>query len=548
MTRTQPSATHANLDPETEMTAPVLSDAPSHDAITSAEPEPDDTHASIPMDAGDTGEPEAPMAEQPGRRFPTLADMVAKAPSASTPEEVPAGPPREPQLPEPEPPLRQPDQATAHASSQADATWSDGTPPPGALRVPRRQTAPPDKGQATPHTAFSRPPLDRSRVRPLPEVHLALPVAGLHAGIAAIGALIGAGLLIGGSAYAFWVLALSAISGIGAGLAYLFGQQRGSYRLAGTCLLVSELGILIWANVVLGGADALLVVGVAVVLVALRTIGRGGAIVAAVSALAIQTTFDIQHAYAPTPAAFSLAPVAYAIVSGSLTAIGLLCVVWLAMGLFSGRAKHEHAASARQYELHALRTHTSQTQLAQEENIARLQKTLDAVLQGGLPERPDVEGSYNALASGIVILAERLRVLQREREVRLRLEGAVRRLTNTMERAWLGLEWTWPPETGTPLDELVAVLREPGRVTDREPVADELPTLVPMPTPDPTFRTLRPDAHDLPEQTVPEISAGQVVNDEAGVDLNDDTASGPPHSLPWHEWDAWRQQNLADDA
>ena len=40
-------------------------------------------------------------------------------------------------------------------------------------------------------------------------------------------------------------------------------------------------------------------------------------------------------------------------------------------------------------------------------------------------------------------------------------KSATRRLTRVIERAWLGLSWSWPDATGTILDDLLALLRTP---------------------------------------------------------------------------------------
>jgi len=371
--RALPPAPSDNQQPKTGDVAETLPAIPGDDSHMGEEPEHDVPNEDIAVVENISGEPAPSGVEQAGRRFPTLANMAAKAPQSTTPDEATTNTPRELQTSMADSSTKQADDP-AVGNPKDDQRGVASSPQPVNSRGPRRPTAPPEKSREMAMPAFPRSPLELARVRPLPEVHLAVPVAGLHAAIAAVVAILGAALLLGGSVYAYWVLVLSALSGIGAGLAYLFGLQRNSFRLAGVALVVSELAILGWANYMLGGDDALLVIGVAVVLVALRTTGRGGAVFAAIGALAIQTVFDLQHVFAHALPVVPLEPLAYAIVSGSLTAVGLLCVVWLAMGLFTGRARHEHVASARQYELHALRSRTSETLRAQEENVARLQR------------------------------------------------------------------------------------------------------------------------------------------------------------------------------
>jgi hypothetical protein len=59
------------------------------------------------------------------------------------------------------------------------------------------------------------------------------------------------------------------------------------------------------------------------------------------------------------------------------------------------------------------------------------------------------------------VVAQRLVELAHDREERKRLESATRRLIRNIERAWLGLSWSWPEASGVILDDLVALLRTP---------------------------------------------------------------------------------------
>jgi hypothetical protein len=85
------------------------------------------------------------------------------------------------------------------------------------------------------------------------------------------------------------------------------------------------------------------------------------------------------------------------------------------------------------------------------------------------------------LVERVIAVADRLEILQRDREDRVRLEGAVRQVSRALERGWLGLPWSWPDSSGTLLDELVALLRAPN--PRQMPLwREETPPLVPIPT------------------------------------------------------------------
>ncbi|MDE3230343.1 MAG: hypothetical protein KGO05_10710, partial [Chloroflexota bacterium] len=71
------------------------------------------------------------------------------------------------------------------------------------------------------------------------------------------------------------------------------------------------------------------------------------------------------------------------------------------------------------------------------------------------------QGALSAVAEAINLMADRLVDLRYDRDERKRLESTTRRLTRVIERAWLGLSWSWPDATGTILDDLLALLRTP---------------------------------------------------------------------------------------
>jgi len=92
---------------------------------------------------------------------------------------------------------------------------------------------------------------------------------------------------------------------------------------------------------------------------------------------------------------------------------------------------------------------------------------------------------YRLLAETIMDTASRLEVLQRDREERLRLEGALRVVIRAVERQWLGIEPEWPGNTGTAIDDLVALLRAPRldlMYQDESQSPSITPRLIPIPS------------------------------------------------------------------
>ncbi|HEU4784748.1 MAG TPA: hypothetical protein VFS83_15520, partial [Ktedonobacterales bacterium] len=115
----------------------------------------------------------------------------------------------------------------------------------------------------------------------------------------------------------------------------------------------------------------------------------------------------------------------------------------------------------------------------------KLESALLQALKGhGISAIP-TEGMYRLLAETIMDTASRLEVLQRDREERLRLEGALRVVIRAVERQWLGIEPEWPGNTGTAIDDLVALLRAPRldmMYQDESQSPSITPRLIPIPT------------------------------------------------------------------
>ncbi|HEY7984802.1 MAG TPA: hypothetical protein VID73_11580, partial [Ktedonobacterales bacterium] len=97
-------------------------------------------------------------------------------------------------------------------------------------------------------------------------------------------------------------------------------------------------------------------------------------------------------------------------------------------------------------------------------------------LRGGATEGVWAEGALSPLAEQVNVVAERLVELSYDREERKRLESAARRLIRNIERAWLGLSWSWPEASGVILDDLIALLRTPPPAEPSQLPEDTTPT------------------------------------------------------------------------
>ena len=129
----------------------------------------------------------------------------------------------------------------------------------------------------------------------------------------------------------------------------------------------------------------------------------------------------------------------------------------------------EHAALHTEAQLDHLRTQT-------DDDAEALRRALRLALRGEQPERVYARGSLSVVAEEINTVVERLVDLGLDRVERKRLESATRRLTRVIERAWLGLPWSWPDATGTLLDDLLALLRMPPPADLPDLLDDTTPT------------------------------------------------------------------------
>ena len=392
-----------------------------------------------------------------------------------------------------------------------------------------------DESSST-RSSFSR------HARPLPEVDLALPVAGAHATVAAIAALASAALLIQGASGAIWPLILTAVAGIGGWLAYMLGQQRRYRRAAGAVLALSEVGVLVWLMLVFGPSGAFLALVPAIALIALRVSGLAAAVGGSALAVVGYVTLSVLASGQRVQPVARLTTSAQTLISALAVSAGVL-VSLLTLAIWQKQqARMELQSRARMREARAAQAQAAREQQRLDEGLRLVEDALADVLRGRavgeLPSGPDLE----ALTERVTLIAERLTMLQKDREDHLRTEGAMRGLIREVERAWLGLPWAWPAPSGTTLDELVALLRAPRSFESPASWPEETPTLVPIPSAN--SQPSRPWDVVAQRQYGHVSQPSQALYSQLPLDLDEsDPRRAVPINaaqLPWQEWDMWR--------
>jgi hypothetical protein len=321
----------------------------------------------------------------------------------------------------------------------------------------------------------------RARAMRSPRVIVLSWTAGGHVAVACVAAMIAVIAALRSSAgpdalaVFNWALALALIAGAGAAAGYACAQTRHP-RLATLALILSQLGALAWALELLGPRAALLMLAPASAALALRGAGRLSAIATALGWLALFIAAVALNLAGQMAPALALDAAAAALVDVALALVGL----WLAISILNslylsrlnvvarGRAV-EHAALLTEAQLDRLRTQT-------EDDADTLRRTLRQALRGEQPDRVYARGALSVVAEEVNTVTDRLVDLGYDRVERKRLESATRRLTRVIERAWLGLPWSWPDATGTLLDDLLALLRMPPPADTPDLLDDTTPT------------------------------------------------------------------------
>lgn len=321
--------------------------------------------------------------------------------------------------------------------------------------------------------------------RPLPEIDPLPLLTTLHAGIGAVAALTAAVLLVVHSPLALLVLALAGLAGGSSMLASLRGWTPPRRRFTGAVLLGSELAMLAWALLVVGPRASLLFLVPAMAVWALRVLGRGALSVIFAGALVLYGSAAVLLVSGPLTPALALGAAPGTAFDGTLAALGLALTLGGMDRLIRLTLKARARARAREIDVAYLRERLGKLERAVASEAETVRTTLrrSVRLRRALPLSG--EGPFADIYPSVNTAMERVATLARDREERLRLEGAVRQLTQAVEKSWLGQPWTWPEESGTLLDDLVALLRSPSpraRALPMDVSASDAP-LTPVPWP-----------------------------------------------------------------
>jgi hypothetical protein len=325
-------------------------------------------------------------------------------------------------------------------------------------------------------------------------------VAMGHAVAGFVAAVTASALVLAGNTLGIWLLGFTALAVPGAVLAYTLLSGKRVIRAGGLLLVITQIAALAWACALVGPRGALLVMAPAGVWLALRFGGRIAAALYALGNVGAYLTFLVLVATGVYYPLVSLDTLGQSLVDGTIATLGVGLLVIALLATAGERERTEAASRARLYELRLLRAELARAREDTEHDAAALHETLTRALRGRGIDPVTARGALSPVAEGINAVAERLATLQKDREDRLRLEGALRSLIRSIERGWLGLTSSWPQASGTMLDELVAVLRarraQEVRVQQAERAwTEEIPTFLTLPTVEMGPRSPLPRSH-----------------------------------------------------
>lgn len=312
----------------------------------------------------------------------------------------------------------------------------------------RRSWAPPSGPVATHH--------------PLPEADLVVPTAAVHTALAVVAAGAAAVFALQGqSELAVSALLLTGILGVGAGLAYTFADTFASRRAGGAILIVAELGALWWSFLLIGYRPSLLLLIPGLVVLAMRMSGRLAGLLMATGAALLYCGSSWASFNGYFQPRLPLDGGTLLFIDTAVVLVGIACLAWSLLDLHDSQTRALAFARAKRYESANLREQLSKLRRETEDDAEELQAALGNALTGDATKPPTLRGILSPLSEAASVLAERIQTLQRDREERVRLEGALHRMILAAQRKHLGLPWNWPQESGTLADELIAVLPGP---------------------------------------------------------------------------------------
>jgi hypothetical protein len=451
--------------------------------------------------------------EPPATLGQMAATLVRRVPAPATRPIAPADPPisgARPRPPETRPisvPVAQPEapsQMRPSLKPRPIPTPADSRASAALPRLPRNSSRR-DQGKRVRETPLRRflYAIQRGDIRLILRMALGHVLTGLLAALAA------SALLLAGNDQGYWLLGLAALALPGGVTAYTLLSGKRAAVPGSLALVGAQLAALAWAYALIGPQLSLLMLLPAALWLALLMGGRLPALVCGLGGLVIYFAFQVAVAldvYRPT---VSLDPRAQLLFDGLVTSLGVALALLAFLYAAAARQRSAAAARARLYELRLVREEMASLRERTEQDGQKLEEALAEALRGRGLDLVTADGSLSPVAEAVNAAAERLATLQKDREDRLRLEGALRTLIRTVERGWLGLSWSWPEPSNTLLDELVALLRAP-RPQERRGLSpawsDDVPTFLMLPTVGNSSQT-------PPSVPVPPPSAGAVPDD-----------------------------------
>jgi hypothetical protein len=279
----------------------------------------------------------------------------------------------------------------------------------------------------------------------------------------------------------YYLLAIAAVTLAGGIAGYALVTTDQPTWAGALAMVVAQLAALALFMSASGTQVALLLFAPAAAYLAQRMGGRGVAIVSGAGAVIVYLAFVIVGLIWPVAVLHPTAQLFFNLFA-AVAGMGLLLLSLLLAA--AARERSEAAARARLYELRLLRARMAEARESTERDARALEEALVMALRGRGIVPVAAEGPLSPVAEIANDVADRLATLQKDREDRLRLEGAVRAVVRALERGWLGMPWAWPEPSGTQLDQLIAFLRTPRPSEQGAPLpwGDETPTYVPRPT------------------------------------------------------------------
>jgi hypothetical protein len=271
-----------------------------------------------------------------------------------------------------------------------------------------------------------------------------------QATLALLSALVFATLALRDDPQALQALTFAALAGAPAGIAYTLASRRTLALLGALALVASQVALFAWGFALVGPRPALLLLAPALIVVAMEMAG---------SALGALLAIGLGGVYAW----FTLVPAHGVMMTASLDLVAILlglaavCAALLSLNRSATDAERQAKGWRTEAERLDALNHAQRSQM--EEEAGYLRGVLAEALLGRGVVRVALEGPLAKLSDMVYTVASRLLTLRRDRDERVRLEGALAQLMRAVEDSSLGSDAQWPRQTGTPVDTLSDQLR-----------------------------------------------------------------------------------------